>query len=194
MAILNVQRKVYSKSSQVYSGSNVCVHVCEWPPWLSPSSRSSSHLLLRNLKSISQLEWDDLHASCNLPRGDGMGNVYRCVWMCCICEGLTRPERANWVSQWWGLAEDRKKKGCGVGGDMEASYCRWTVSFHEHQPKSSPACSIPQHHPSAPIHSPSHAGPVREAKSPAANLIILCRCVSCSRNRDSVCLCEGDGE
>lgn len=38
-----------------------------------------------------------------------------------------------------------------------------------------------------------HAHTVRGARSPAANLIILCRCVSCSRNRNRVCLCEGDG-
>lgn len=79
-----------------------CVYVWEWPPCMSPSSRSSSHLLLRNLKSISQLEWDNLHASCNLPQGDRMESVCMsvCVNVCivCVCEGLTQLERAKWVS------------------------------------------------------------------------------------------------
>lgn len=59
----------------------------QWPPSrLSLSSHSSARFLLGILQSISQLEWDDLHASCNLPPGDGRGwvctyaSVNVCLW------------------------------------------------------------------------------------------------------------------
>lgn len=54
-----------------------------------------------------------------------------------------------------------------------------------------PAPHNNNYHPSAPIHSAPHTGPVRGAKSPAANLIILCRCVCPAAGIGMECvLCE----
>lgn len=96
------------RSPHKYIAVQMRVCVWDWPPCLSPSSRSSSHLLLRNPKSISQLEWDDLHASCNLPQRSGMGSVCACVFECKMSKSAMGTGRENWHSKkekktwlWW---------------------------------------------------------------------------------------------
>lgn len=174
------------RSPHKYIAVQMCVCVCETDHLAWPRAAAAHHICCSGIRSLSA-SWSETTSTPAVIYHREVG------WGACARVCLS----AKWVSQRWGLSEKtgtaRRKRKPGCGG-TEASHCRRPVNFHEQQSQSSPACSTQQHHPSAPIHSPPHTGPVREAKSPAANLIILCRCVSCSRNGNRVCLCGGDGD
>lgn len=155
----------------------------EWLPTLSLCSHSFSHLLLWNLNSINQLEWEDLHASCNLPLWDGIVEcvcTWVSVWECCSQRECNEEAGSDWCRKGSGKKPGRRK--VTVVAMMWQHYTAstesstvWSVQWH--QPSTLNLLSIP------------HTGLIREAKSPAANLIILRRCVSAA-GVGKLCLIE----